>query len=127
MTDIIDQCARAAYEDKPFTVHSNALSDASGLNVGEPIPYDTFLKLGGNDDGVRRHIRVTLTCIKELAVEPTPEMIELGCLAISNAVPEDGRVEWPGDFSDESLALCRSAVQEALRVSLAKLFEEVGP
>jgi hypothetical protein len=112
MSDIIEQCARAIYDDRPFLVTSKYLADMSGIGMGGVIPYDSFLNLGGNDDGIRRHVRVTLTHFKELTAEPTPEMMAVtGMFDLVDATSPDNSV---------------AEAANMLRAVHAKMFEEIG-
>ena len=51
---------RAVYEDRPFTVISEALAQATGLEMGAAIPFEDALAVGMDDREMQRIIGVVL-------------------------------------------------------------------
>jgi len=66
---LIERGVRAAYDDWPHTVISDALAAATGLPHGATIDYDTSVRLGMDASGLRRTVRAALlaTCFAPIA------------------------------------------------------------
>ena len=65
--DLIDHCVRAAYDDWPHKVISQALAEATGLPMNATIDYDTAINVGMNPFGLRRTVTAVLAALDRRA------------------------------------------------------------
>jgi hypothetical protein len=52
--ELVEQFARAMFDEWPSRVSSAALAERSGQEVGSVLTYDKVLEIGGNHDGLLR-------------------------------------------------------------------------
>lgn len=71
--EIIERAVRAAYDDWSFKAFSPALSEASGVPLGEPIPYELSIAMGVDHAGLRRTVT---SALRGIAAAPSPGVSE---------------------------------------------------